>query len=157
MKIELTKESNTHHRLRCMRDDGSVEEASLETKSFLVHDFTHLAYELEANLTGGFWGLVAAGKGFMELREPMRDADPNASELVQTEMIVGPLQSVVQEKRPPVALLEGLENAFSAHEAELPDFLTIDFIERVKGRFKKLYGEWYALPFGETMRIEWAS
>lgn len=157
MNIELTKISNDQHKLRCVRSDGSSEEALLETKSLLVHDFTHLAYEIEAGLKKSFWGSVASGVTFAELREEveMTNFDLEKEELMRTEMIVGPLQSVVQRKQEAKNLLEALPNLFNAYGAQVPDHLTLDLIERAQERFKAFMGEWTKLPFGDTMSVLW--
>ncbi len=42
MKTTFTKVSLTHHTLKVERDDGSTEEVTLETKSFVPHDLIHL-------------------------------------------------------------------------------------------------------------------
>lgn len=152
MIIELKKLTNDAHLLRCTRKDGSVEEAELETKSLLVHDLTHLAYETEAGLKKSFWGSVAAGKSFAELR----DDNAPEGELMQTEMTVGPLQGIVQGR----ASVEGFVPQVKQYQASVgvtpAAFLNEEFIARVVERFKKLYGEWKSTPFGETMRIDYA-
>lgn len=156
MKITFSKISNTQHRLRCERKDGSIEEALLETKSFLVHDFTHLAYEMEAGLKDAFWGRVAASGTFLGLREPMADAMAHLDdELVQTERIVGPLQMFMQNRTDAAQVVSGMRQASIALGVSLPAFLDVDFLLRAKERYRKLIGEWNALPFGEGMEVEW--
>ena len=151
MTIELTKHSDTEHHLRCTRADASVEEAQLESKSFLIHDFTHLMYELEAKIDKGFWGSVAAGETFVSLRG--HDFDPG-SVLWQTEMVVGPLQSVIQDKNTSEGLVEGLKQLFDAHGEVMPD-LTVEMIARMQDKFHALMGEWRSLAFGQTMTVTW--
>lgn len=157
MKIQLTKISNDQHKLRCVRSDGSSEEALLETKSLLVHDFTHLAYEIEAGLKKSFWGSVASGVTFAKLREEVETTnfDLANEELMRTEMIVGPLQGVMQGKQDAQKLLEALPNLFQAYGAHVPEHLTLELLERAQVRFKALMGEWTKLPFGDTMSVLW--
>ena len=157
MRIELKKLTNDSHQLRCVRADDSEEVAELETKSFFVHDFTHLAYEIEAGLIKSFWGSVASGEPFTSLRADDRSdfSSPDTSELVQTEMIVGPLQGVTDGGRTAKELIAALENQFSAYGSELPAFFDEAFVDRCKARYDRFIGQWNKLPFGETMIIEW--
>lgn len=155
--IEITKISSTHHILRCTREDGSVHEAELESKTYLIHDFTHLAYEQTAGLTDSFWGSLAKGKPFDELRKENdpTTVHPDNNEITQTEMIVGPLQGIMQGKRQPEELIEGLTNLFNAYNTTIPEHLTVDLINQTQTVFKTYLGEYNSLEIGEKMVIEW--
>ena len=152
----MKKVSHTHHLLRCTRTDGSVEEVELETKSLLVHDLTHLAFEQERGLQKSFWGLVASGTTFDELRGVM---DPGAekafSELVETETMVGPLQSVMLGRIGVRDFLPKLRDAREAQGENLPAYMTEDFVKQVVQRFTGFYGYWQSLAFGSVMTVQW--
>jgi hypothetical protein len=89
----------------------------------------------------------------------MARGDPSArselmrSEPATTEAVVGGLTSVIQERADVAGALEGLNRLFEAQERELPDWLTAEFIERVKDQMRRLRGEWRATPFGGEMRL----
>lgn len=151
MQITLQKTSNTHHLLTCERADGTAVSSELETKSFLVHDFTHLAYEEVMNVQEGFWGSVASGEDFETLRT--HEFDPG-SVLWQAEMVVGPLQSVMQGKHTVEGLLTALTSLFEAHEEAMPG-LTVERVATMQERFRALMGEWNSLALGEEMMIKW--
>lgn len=152
MRIELRKLTNDMHELRCLRDDGSVEVAQLETRSLLVHDLTHLAFEQQAGLQKSFWGSVASGKTFNDLRETFTEP---TDQLKLTETLIGPLQAVMQGKVSAEQYLMVLEQLFSAQKLVVPVWLTVDLVQSAKQYFHHLYGEWNALPFGEVMVIDW--
>ena len=156
MKIELKKISNTHHLLRCTRDDGTVEEATLETKSLLVHDLTHLAYERERGLQKSFWGLVAGGVTFQALRGAMEPDKPtDFTELAETEGFVGPLQGVMLGRVTARDFVLGFSQHLAVQNEKTPEWMTMDFVLRVQARFNAFYGEWKALPFARVMTIDW--
>ena len=54
--IKFTNVSPTRHRFEMIREDGSREQADLETKTFLFHDLLHFAVESEAFLADSFYG-----------------------------------------------------------------------------------------------------
>lgn len=151
MTITLQKASNTHHLLTCERGDGTAVSSELETKSFLVHDFAHLAYEEVMNVQEGFWGSVASGEDFETLRT--HEFDPGSA-LWQAEMVVGPLQSVMQGKNSAEGLLVGLASLFEAHGEVMPG-LTAELVATMQERFRAFMGEWNGLAFGEQMMIKW--
>lgn len=66
MKVRFTKTTPTHHLFEIVRNDGSREEALIETKSFMPHDLIHLAYESTAGLKESFFGKLASGTTFAE-------------------------------------------------------------------------------------------
>ena len=61
MEVRFTKLSDARHAVAVIRHDGSTEQAELDSRSFLYHDFAHLAVEAELEPEHGFWGLVAEG------------------------------------------------------------------------------------------------
>ena len=80
MKIRFERIDDARHRLTVDHDT-----AVCETKSLLLHDFLHYAIEKEAGLETGFWGTLASGRTFAELRQY---SNPD---LAVVEKIVGAL------------------------------------------------------------------
>ncbi len=144
MRIELTPLTPTHHRLAITRADGSHESVELETRSLLLHDLVHLAVETEAGLQQGFWGLVAAGHSLASLR--LDDPDVTA-DLVLAESLVGPMQAVWNQR------LDA--NRYAERSRRLRPDLDQDFVERVRGRLRRLWGHWDATRHGDTMAVSW--
>jgi len=157
MEIQFQKISNDQHRLTIERADGSLETSVLETKSLLLHDFIHLAVELEAGLKESFWGLVAAGNSFLALagKDEMKSGLIDRTEVGVTEFVVGAITGALQRSVPPVELIEGMKNFFAASNQTLPAYLTVDFIERTLERLRHIRGAWNATAFGDVFSVEW--
>ncbi len=145
MRIRLTRLSNDRHRLAVERPDGSWAEQELETRSVLLHDLVHLAVEAEAGLTDGFWGRLASGADFEELKRAA--ADPGESGLPLAEALVGPMQAVWHGRLDPDRYVE--------HARRAAPFVDGAFVERVRARLRRLWGHWQGTPFHQTMELEW--
>lgn len=144
MRVELTRIDNRTHRLRVVRDDGSGDEAVLETRSLLLHDLVHYAVEAELPIEDGFWGSVAAGASFDSLREPEGEMTGG---LALAETLVGPMQSVWHERTSGEAYV----SLFRERDERVDD----DFLARVRARLRHLWGHWKATGFHETMTLAW--
>jgi len=147
MDIALTKIDSERHRLVITRDDGSKDEVVLETRSLLVHDLVHYAVEAEAGIDDGFWGLLASGTRIAEFGD--RSMDSSISPGIKlAESLVGPMQSLVQDRLDPAIFLE--------HGKKLaPSIVNEDFVVRVRERFRQLLGHWRGTPFHEAMKLSW--
>jgi len=144
MKVLLQRISNDRHRMVAVRADGSRIEAEFETRSVLLHDLVHYAVEAEAGIADGFWGLLAAGKYFDEL--PAWEATGNDG-IKLAESLVGPMQSVWTGKATAERYVE--------LAGKSAPFVDIAFVERVQERIRRLWGQWRATPFQETMELSW--
>lgn len=158
MRIIFTKLTDERHRLAIERDDGSREEAELETRSFLLHDLVHHAVESVAGIEDGFWGLLARGttldaladrtmenpisKGFSAQAESAQGARQG---IALAERLVGPMQSVWNGR---------LDRARYIEVANL-DFVDDAFVDRVHERLRALVGHWRATKVRESMIIHW--
>lgn len=157
MQIAFQKISNDQHRLTIERADGTSETSVLETKSLLLHDFNHLAVELEAGLKESFWGLVASGKSFLELagKDEMQGAGIDRTEVSVTEFVVGTMTGALQRSIPPIELIDGMKNFFAASNQTFPTYLTVGFIERTLERLRRIRGAWNATAFGDVFIVQW--
>ena len=155
LKIYFRKINQHEHELRIQRVDGTEEHQMCETRSFLVHDLTHFAFEAEAHLQNGFWGQVAAGRSLAELsdRESIRKLDPN-SEMMRIEKVVAIFQGMAKGTAP-----ESIIEIYNAQKSNFdwakPEWFDFEFIARVGHRLQGLVGHWNATGFGESMTIEW--
>jgi hypothetical protein len=155
MKILFTRLTNETHRLECIREDGSKESAELETKSLLKHDLIHLAVEKEAGLKESFWGLVSQGKTFADLspQKMMEDKMMVNTELAKTEMVVGLMTGFLSHDAKAEDILLSAKSIFEGSRITLPSYLTADFMERVKTRYRSLSGQLNGTPFHETIEL----
>jgi hypothetical protein len=151
VRIELTKLTDDEHRLRITRADGTTEDAVLETRSLLIHDLVHYAVETEAKIEDGFWGLLASGVSMAKLSDRTATnmtTNPISPGIVLAESLVGPMQSLVQDRLEPKIFLEHGQRF-------APTIVNEDFIDRVRARFRSLQGHWRATPFHQTMELTW--
>lgn len=158
LTIRLTKISDTTHRLAVVRPDGSVEEAELPSRSFLIHDFIHYAVEWTAGLRQSFWGLLASGRTLAELGAAMQPEDgvtPDllATEPATTELVVGCFTGLAHDRATPAEAIDGVRRLVEAQGRAPPDWLTLDFAIAVQARLRALRGEWKALPYRGTMEL----
>lgn len=145
MDIHLQRITNDRHRLTILRADGSREDCELETRSVLLHDLVHFAVEAEAGLDDGFWGLVASGMGFAELRAEAEAPTRQGIHLVET--LVGPMQAVFNGRLDP--------DRYVALASTRAPFVDRAFVDRVLERLRRLWGHWSATGFHEVMTLRW--
>jgi hypothetical protein len=155
MRIAFVKLSDTQHALELVRARGRRERVVCETRSYLLHDFMHLAVESEARLTSGFWGKLAAGTTLAEMNDRTRSSGPDSAELVAIEQLVGALHGATK-RRAPGELVARLRLNPESLAVPLPDWLTEELVVRVQARLRRLTGQWKATPYGGSLEVEWA-
>jgi hypothetical protein len=135
MRIAFYRSGSSHDRIYVTRDDGS-EESWRWPAGGPPHDLIHYAVETELGLTGGFWGLTAAGVELSALT-PEQAASLNEAEAVvnaATWAVAIPGYTRA-EARPPEL---GPERFHAACDA------AAEWMER-----------WRALGPGETLLVEY--
>jgi hypothetical protein len=154
LTLSFRRVSPTHHEFAYARADGSGEALTLETRSFLEHDFIHLALESEARLTEAFFGLLDTGHSYAEL-SGKAETLAGGPEARIAEIVIGPLAGVVREQSALSAaeFCSRVADYMSQIGEQVPVWLTPETISRAKERFRRLNGEWKATRFGETMRV----
>src|SRR5262249_34418014 len=106
-----------------------------------VHDLTHYAVEAELRAQRGFWGLLAEGRTFADLRaDPAGAAD---TEIAGIERIVGPMSSVVLGRLAPDRL------------SHLQLWPSAELVARILARMRELLGRWRAVRYREALVLEW--
>lgn len=108
----------------------------------LVHDLVHYALEAELGMHDGFWGTVAAGRSFAELRAVPFGDSPG---LARAERLVGPLQAVFHGRLAPAEVARMVDGA-GPSESE---------VQAVLERMRRLWGHWRATPFHDTLTLPW--
>jgi hypothetical protein len=153
--LRFTKLSHDYHKLSFTRADGSGETLELETRSFLTHDFLHIAVESEAKLACGVFGTLVAGSSCVALaaNDMTAPATDETRALYAVERIVGPLTSLVQGKSDPSLFLENLRAQYVLSCETPPPWLTDGFVFGVQERYRRLMGQWKATAFGATMDV----
>lgn len=157
MKVRFTKETPTQHAFEIVRADGSSDKSLLETKSFMPHDLIHLAYESVAGKKDSFFGKLAAGKTFADLNDRTIMSDPAlaGSEMVETELVTGPLSSYLTKGISQESFMQGLFDMFDARGKDLPEHITPILLLELQSRYRSLIGEWNSLPHHKVMEVEW--
>lgn len=142
MDILFTKISDQEHALTVRRQDGSTDSVVLNSRSFLRHDLSHLAVELELPLSRGFWGSVANGEALGA------DQFKGGSDLALAEALAGPVQTLLQTKADAEQFLDVLNRV-------CPERASWDLAARIRERGRRLQGHWQATPYGDDMLIRW--
>lgn len=143
MKIELKKKTEYECEYTLTRANKSVEQISLETKTYFVHDICHYVVENNLKYSKGFWGMLANGYNFNEL---FGKNNPQTEELRFIEQIVGPIQSV-----------------FSGHipKADLDQYIGhLDFVmkenilDKCLADIRTIINKWEQLAIGQQITLE---
>lgn len=143
MDIYIEKLSAEEHRVSIRRLDGSKGSISLNSRSFLRHDFAHFAVESEVPIKMGYWGSVAAGAPLSGEGLNLEDED-----LSLAEKLAGPVQTLIRLEAKPAKYLDALEQL-------QPELANMELAERIYECARRLAGHWRATPFGETMQFSW--
>jgi hypothetical protein len=163
MRIAFRRIDDRRHVLELTRADGATESVECETRSYLVHDLLHYAVESEADLRGGFWWSLAAGKTLAQMNDRnaqtataapplgtgMADA---AGEMGAIEQIVGALHGATKG-RSAHEVVTGVRRFNESIGVPTPPWLTESFVERVQDRMRHLQGRWRATPRGGRMEL----
>lgn len=152
LNIYMTRISSTHHILEYKRGDGTGEQAEFETRSLLLHDFTHYILETEAKLKDGFFGLLNQGYTFADLSK-IDNGDYISKESLNIERVVGPLSSFVESENNVSGFMEILNNMFSSYGEDIPQWANPEVFDIVREGYRRLKGKWNSLKFGETLEL----
>lgn len=148
-----------YHTLEIVPSDGVRELVTLESKTFLLHDFIHYSVESIAGLKNSFWGTLSRGVTMADMGRRMDRDDPETmaklmgEEAAQTEMVVGPLTGVMLGRATPAQVLRGIEELTKAQGTTVPSWLTEEFIFKVQEKMRHLLGHWNSLKKGEVMEL----
>ncbi|MEO0335521.1 MAG: hypothetical protein AAF202_03970 [Pseudomonadota bacterium] len=155
MRIVFKKQDVENHEVRIIRPDGTEESRLCATRSFLIHDLTHLAFELEAKTSQGFWGSVASGSSLLQLSDPdyISGLD-DASETMKIEKAVAIFQGLAKEKTK-ASLVEAYRSQQQNFAWADPKWFELEFISRVEGRLRDFLGRWKSTEYGSSMDLDW--
>ncbi|PCJ40910.1 MAG: hypothetical protein COA71_09930 [SAR86 cluster bacterium] len=142
MQIIFTKLSDEEHRVKAIRADTSFEESTLNSRSFLRHDFAHLAAELVLGLQNGYWGSVAKGSD-------LSGKSMKGEGIVTAEAIAVRVQGLMREEA-------GSDQYEKLLTTAKPDLINSQRVSKIYEKARQIQGHWRATPYAETMLIEWA-
>jgi hypothetical protein len=141
MDIVITRLTPDRHRLRVERDDGTVDEIELGSRSFLLHDLAHLAVETEVGIGRGYWGSVAGGGA-------LTGTGLSGGDIALAESLAGPVQTLMRTAADVAAYVAVSERTVPALVQERPDLP-----HRLHDRARRLRGHLRGTPFGSEMRV----
>ncbi len=152
MQAQITKCSQARHLLCLVRrgapEPHAADQMELETRSLLLHDMVHYAVEAEGPIALGFWGTLEQGARLAELWGHTGEHAQSA-ELALAETLVGPMQSVVNDRLTAERYVE------IAQRAGAPFPIDAAWVARVRERVRKLMGAWAATPYGARLILPW--
>lgn len=154
MLIRLKKRDHKKHTLSCVRDDGSVTWCP-DDDYFAHHDLIHYVVETTLGYRQAFYGLLAAGwevSDFGQLDPATGKKRVIPLEAGHTEMIASALQAELWGGIPPESFFEMLEMA-CANMNVPPSAITPEQLAAMRERIPDLFGQWRALPVGETLEL----
>lgn len=163
MRIALHKISDDRHALELIRASGTRERVECETRSFLLHDLLHYAVESQARLSRGFWGELASGKTLAQMNDRTGAEEAAArgvmfaamsSELAAIEQVVGVLSGLTKG-RSSAELVSGMQRYAENLGTSLPGWVSVQLVDAVQERMRRLVGQWKATPYGGTLELQW--
>jgi hypothetical protein len=157
LTIKIKKGADGRTSLSCTRADGTTtwqRQEGGQAAFFPRHDLTHYAVETSLGHRHGFFGLVADGWDLADFGTPWpRGPLPPVANL--TEMTVGLFD---QERATGQLACAADLNALLAdygtrHGVDAPSYTEED-MSRVRKARAELFGQWDALPPGETLVLQ---
>ena len=150
MLIRFKKGKNQHkHKpdtLTCIRDDGSVTWTHIH-RGFVQHDCAHYVVETTFGFQNAFFGLVAKGYDIPDFSLPTSKRPFTIpTEVMTVEPIVALLQAELWESFS--------EPLLEPDSQELPPDVTLQQIETMRQRLRKLLQQWDNLMPGEAMTLQ---
>lgn len=143
MKIEIKKVTNYQCEYTITRNDKSVEQITLDTKTYLVHDICHYAVEKNLGYSKGFWGMLSQGYTFSEL---FGKNNPQTEELRFIEQVVGPVQSVYSGHIP--------QQDFEQYIGHLNFTMTENILESCLVDIRAIIEKWEQLAADQQLILE---
>ena len=141
MNIIFSKISDQEHAVRIVRADNSEDSGVLNSRSFLRHDFAHLAVESEIPIVHGYWGSVANGA-------PLSGAGISGPDIELAESLAGPVQTLIR--------MDADQNGFFSIIRQIqPELASQELAARIRERCRRLNGHWKATPYGSEMTLDW--
>ncbi|GAA2591107.1 hypothetical protein SMC26_06560 [Actinomadura fulvescens] len=149
------------------RDDGvTVMVPGYDRTSPVPHDLAHFVAEHEFGLDRGFWGSVAAGAMFTNMKVVEGRRRPHADERSKrilkangmwvgaSEALAGAVHDAVEEGHTPEHALAALRRMHGVVSTE-PLPIKVADVERAIGALRAAAARWAEVPVGEGMALQW--
>lgn len=143
MKIELKKLTNYLCEYTLTREDLPIEQITLDTKTYLIHDICHYSVEKNIEYKKGFWGMLSQGYSFNEL---FGKDNPQTEELRFIEQIVGPIQSVFSGHIP--------KADFDQYIGHLDFVIKESILDKCLADIRTIIEKWEQLAIGQQITLE---
>jgi hypothetical protein len=171
LEITFAKKGPRDYQVVVRRDDGVL----LNVRSFdrtlrLPHDIAHFVVETELGLEHGFWGLLAAGVLFNNMRVAAGRVRPRARERsrsvlkevgqhpIEAEVLVSVMQGIAEERadehwRTVQARLDAVWKPRKSQRGPISH----DEVRRVCRELRVAEEKWRALSVGQSITVVWGS
>ncbi len=136
MQIYFTKISDEEHQVKIIRTDSTTEQIKLNSRSFLRHDFAHLAAELTLDLQQGYWGSVAKGSDLL-------GKSIQGDDIANAEALAVRLQGLMREEAEADKYVAVLKTA-------KPDLINSELAFKIHERARQIQGHWRSTPYGKA-------
>lgn len=166
MQVRFIKQFGDRYRFECVRGDGSVTSADLETRSYLKHDLMHYVIEKNAKLENSFFATVKKGKNLEELSPKAMKAAANAqatpggslwplapSEINATEIIAAALQGIGDKSADFPEIVSRISEYLELQNLPTPAYLTPDFCKSAVAEHRSLMERWRNLRAGSVLEL----
>lgn len=144
MKIVIKKKTQYQCEYVITRLNKTVEQITLETKTYFAHDICHYVVEKQLGYSKGFWGMLADGNSFIEL---FGKENPITTELRFIETIVGPIQSFF--------LGHMSEQNLKLYFDQINYTMKENALSKCLDEIKIIMNDWGNLSVGQQLVLEW--
>lgn len=169
MEITFTKTDQRKYETLVRRDDGVVLSVpSPDRPASLPHDMAHYLVERELKLERGFWGCVAAGAVFDNLKVISGRRPPHAEDRSKAVIKAAGQQLAVSELYLCVmvgVVRDGKENDWPVVCSRLDEVwrpfkeprwpVSAEEALRLGQAFREAEAQWQALPVGQSITVSW--
>lgn len=150
LEISFEKSSSQEHVLAYRRADGSGERIALNRRSFLHHDFAHLAVEQAFGRADGVFGRLASGVCYGELMEA---SSPGGMEI---EAVVVRLQTSWRDGKACDEYVAAVADQQALTGVAPPAWTDDEGLRASWAMMRDLDGRWRATPMRGTMTVEFS-
>jgi hypothetical protein len=170
LEITFAKKGLRDYQVFVRRDDGVLLQVeSFDRPTRLPHDMAHFVVENELRLEQGFWGLLAAGVLFTNMRLAAGRLRPRAREQsrsvlkeagqhpIEAEVLVSVMLSIAEERADDdwQVVQARLKEVWKPRKSQRGP-LSHDEVRRVCRELRIAEEQWRALSVGQSITFVWA-
>ena len=170
MEISFSKTGQRDDEVLVRRDDGVL----LEVQSFdrplrLPHDIAHFVVENELQLEHGFWGLLAAGVMFSNMRVASGRLRQHAAEHsrslvkgvgqqpIEAEVLVSVMLRIAEDRADEEwgMVKAQVDAVWKPRRSQLQRPISHNDVRRVCRELRRVEQQWRALSIGQSITVTW--